>query len=112
MCGRIFSLPRIEEGEKSIFMDENEVLHSHLWSDGAAAHQVQQDGQTILHHRCIRCGRDFAQGLDQTYGWQAAHVGLLRIELLARCVSERWLGEPCPGQIPPGDDIDRSTRRS
>jgi hypothetical protein len=93
-------------------MEPNESLATHLWSGRGIARAVQQDGRTVLHHRCVRCGRDFAQGLDGAYGWQAAHVGLLRIELLAQSVNERWLSERCPGEPKPEDAADWANRPS
>jgi hypothetical protein len=38
-----------------------ENLRQHSWSDGATPHEILQDGQIILHHRCLKCGRDFAK---------------------------------------------------
>ena len=70
--------------------------------------QITQDGQIILHNRCALCGRDFAQGLDERNDWQAAYLGLLRIEALADDVSERWVSEVCPGQFLPEDDEARA----
>jgi hypothetical protein len=94
-------------------MDKDDALHTHLWSDGSAAPPpVEQDGRSILHHRCVRCWRDFAQGIDGTYAWQAAYIGVIRVELLGQSVNERWLSEPCPGEPLAADDEDRATRRS
>lgn len=92
-------------------MDKTDAFTTHQFSDGNVPHQVTQDGKTILHHRCTRCARDFAQGLDGA-GWQAAYVGVLRIELLADSVNDRWLTEECPGRLIPQDDVDRAVRRS
>ena len=75
-------------------------LQTHVWA-GDVPHQITQDGESIFHHRCIRCGRDFVEPTDGT-GWQAAHVGVLRIELLADSVTERWerwVGERMFGRL-------------
>jgi hypothetical protein len=94
-------------------MDKNDALHTHLWSDGSTAPPpVVQDGRSILHHRCVLCQRDFAQGIDGTYDWEAAYFGVIRVELLGTGVNERWRNEPCPGEPLPADDADRTTRRS
>jgi hypothetical protein len=87
-------------------------LGSHLWANGGPPRQIVQDGRTIVHHRCVRCGRDFALELDGS-GWHALYVGLLRFELLAESVNQRWLAEKCPG-IPlwDRDRDDRTTRRA
>lgn len=74
------------------------TLNTHVFSDGATPHTIHQDGRTIYHHRCINCGRDFAQGLNGA-GWQAVHISLFRIELLADGVTDQWIGEECPKQI-------------
>jgi hypothetical protein len=56
--------------------------------------------------------RDFAQGIEGTYDWEAAYIGVIRVELLGTGVNERWRNEPCPGKPLPADDEDRATRRS
>ena len=95
-------------------MDERNALDTHAWSDGATPHQIHQSGRTVFHHRCSRCGRDFAREFDGSDGsdWQAAYVGAIRIELLAESVSERWVSEECPARIQPQDHAARATRRS
>jgi len=86
-------------------------LYSHLWSNGGPPRQITQDGRTVVHHRCVRCGRDFALELDGS-GWHAIYVGLLRVELLAESVSRRWLAEKCPGlPLWDKDREDRATRK-
>jgi hypothetical protein len=92
-------------------METRHPLRTHVWADGDIPHQITQDGRIIFHHRCIRCGRDFVQAIDRS-GWQAASAGVLRIELLADSVTERWVREECPGRLLPDDDVSRATRRS
>ena len=92
-------------------MENTSALHTHVWSDGTKPHQIKQDGQTIFHHRCLRCGRDFAQGFGVP-DWQGAYVGAVRIELLTEKVSDRWRREECPGRLLPDDDEFRAMRRS
>jgi hypothetical protein len=70
----------------------------HSWSDGTKPHEIKQDGKVILHHRCIRCGRDFAKEEGDEF-WRAAHVGLFRIEILPEDVNEQWIAEGCPGEM-------------
>jgi hypothetical protein len=89
-------------------MDNTDALRTHSFSE-ALPHQVTQDGKTILHHRCVRCGRDFAQGLNGA-GWEAVYVGVLRIERLAESVNRRW-AEECPMRQLPSDEDDRAMRR-
>jgi hypothetical protein len=91
-------------------MNNTITSQTHRWLDGATPHEIEIDGRTILHHRCSRCARDFAQGLDGA-GWQAVYIGVFSVELLSERVSERWLREECPGRFLPDDEISRATRR-
>jgi hypothetical protein len=91
---------------------EPNTLDSHVWSDkDSAPHEVIQDGKTLHHHRCMKCGRDFARELP--YGeWQAAYLGAFRLEILAESVSDIWLTEECPGGMRDEDGEHRRTRRA
>jgi hypothetical protein len=91
-------------------MEDADAFDSHLWF-GQTPRTITQNGKTILHLRCVRCGRDFAQGLNGP-GWHAAYLGILRIELLAESVNRRWLTEPCPKQLMPADGDDRAMRHA
>jgi hypothetical protein len=86
-------------------MEKTSELPTHKFSDGPPR-RITQSGKTIFHQRCLNCGRDFGQGLDGG-GWRAIYVGVLRIELLADSVNDRWLREPCPKQLLPSDNDDR-----
>jgi hypothetical protein len=87
-------------------------MDSHLWSDGANPRQLNYNGRTIMHHRCLRCGRDFAQGFDGLFNWEAVYVGVTRIERLSDGVTARWLAEECPGELIPADTNDRAEWRA
>ena len=87
-------------------------MDTHLWSDGSHPRQLQYDGRTILHHRCLRCGRDFAQGFEGRFNWEAVYVGIVSIERLSDSVTARWLAEECPGELRAADSDDRAERRS
>jgi hypothetical protein len=88
--------------------NDSNPLQTHLWADGDTPHQILQDGRTIAHQRCIRCGRDFGFELDGS-GWHAIHVSVFRVEFLPQAVSSRWLTEECPREPLPSDDVDRAT---
>jgi hypothetical protein len=89
-------------------MERGHPLRTHVWADGDTPQQITQDGELFLHHRCLRCGRDFLlDGMD----WQAASVGVLRIEFLADSVTERWVKEECPGRLLVDDIRSRATRQ-
>ena len=87
-------------------MDHTNAMRSHSWSEALPPRSILQDGRTILHHRCNRCGRDFAFELDGS-GWHAAYIGVLKVELLSAEVSRRWVSEECPGLIQSVDDAER-----
>jgi len=93
-------------------MREGDKLDTHLWAADQALHRIEQDGKTIVYWRCLRCGRDFAEGFDGVNAWEAVYVGVLRIERLAKSVTDIWLFEPCPGEPRLGDDELRAVRRS
>ncbi len=45
-------------------------------------------------------------------GWQAAYVGVLRIEPLADSVTAQWVTEDCPGRLIADDCRSRATRQN
>jgi hypothetical protein len=92
-------------------METRHPLRTHVWADGDIPRQTTQDGQIIFHHSCVRCGRDFMQPIDGT-GWQAANVGIVRIEPLADEVTKRWVSEECPGRLLAYDSLSRATRQT
>jgi hypothetical protein len=87
-------------------VDNTDALRTHSFSE-SNPRQIKQDGGSLLLVRCEQCGRDFAQGSNSA-GWQAAYVGVFRVEFLARSVNHRWLTEACPGRLVPADDDDRA----
>ena len=92
-------------------MERRHPLQTHVWADDDIPHQITQGGEIVFHHRCVRCGRDFVQPTDGT-GWQAAYVEVLRIELLADSVTERWVREECPGRLLSEDCFSRTMRQA
>jgi hypothetical protein len=80
-----------------------DLLDTHVWSDGSVR-RFRQDAKTLTLRHCVRCGRDFAMGLDGEH-WQAVYIGVFRVEPLHENVSERWLREGCP-MSPIEDDDD------
>ena len=92
-------------------VDNTETLRSHSFSE-AVPRQIRQDGKTLVLFRCQKCWRDFVRGSDPATPWQAAYVGVLRVELLSERVNQRWMAEHCPMRLIPSDDDDRARRRS
>ena len=78
-------------------MNNGDALETHVGSGGGILHVINQDGSTIHHHRCLRCGRDFGRRLGEA-NWQAINVGFLRVEFLPEGVTQQWLAEKCPGR--------------
>jgi|SRR6516225_8423018 hypothetical protein len=92
-------------------MERRHPLQTHVWADDDIPQQIEEDGEIIFYHRCVRCGRDFMRSGSGT-GWQAAYVGVLRIEPLADSVTERWVREDCPGRLLTDDCRSRTTRQN
>ena len=92
-------------------MDNPPAMQTHSWSKGLPPQQILQDGRTILHHRCNRCGRDFGFELDGS-GWHAVYIGVFSVQVLDENVSRRWVTEECPGRILSDDDVARAMRPS
>ena len=109
MRGRLLVATKTDFRQGESDMKNGNSLKTHVWSD-SIPRQILQDGRTIAHQRCLRCGRDFGFELGGS-GWRAVYVGLLRVELLAEKINERWLSEECPKQILPTDGVDREIRR-
>ena len=72
--------------------------------------EVKPDGGIIVLQRCVRCQRDFGQGLDGIHRWEAVYAGVFRVERLAESVTTRWLSERCPDRRLPEDDDLRAMR--
>jgi len=86
----------------------NDLLNTHRWSENPR--QFTQNGKTIILRQCARCRRDFALGLDGA-SWNAVHLGVFKVVVLAEDVNDRWLHEPCPEERSPLDDVDRGRSR-
>ena len=83
-------------------------LDTHLWE--GKPRPFKQGGKTILLRQCMRCGRDFAQGLDSE-NWLPVYLGAFKVEPIGKAASERWLNEKCPRMRLPDDNVDRGIVR-
>jgi len=88
-------------------MDNLNLLSTHLWEK---PRPFKQSGKTIFLRQCMRCGRDFAQGLDGEK-WLPVYLGTFTVEALGKDERERWLNEKCPRMRLPNDNIDRGIVR-
>jgi hypothetical protein len=90
-------------------MERRHFLQAHLWANGDIPRRITQDGTLIFHHRCVRCGRDFMQTLDEPR-WRAANLGFHRIDPLPDNETEQWITDECPGRQLLEDRVFVSTR--
>ena len=75
---------------------------SHKWSSANGRRIEIETGKPVIHHRCSRCQRDFAE--DQPSGERyAVYVSVFSLRKLPDHISKQWLDELCPGQPLPLD---------
>jgi hypothetical protein len=78
----------------------------HQWLCSKPRELRLESGKSILQRRCARCCRDFV--IDGSSGARhAVFVSIISFYQLPEEVTQRWLGEPCPGQPLPSDEDDR-----
>ena len=87
---------------------KNEIWNTHLWL-AAPRPIVIEFGQTVIQHRCARCGRDLVTNTSSG-SLIAVFVSAISFHQLSDEVTERWLGESCPGRRLSSDEEDRSKR--
>jgi hypothetical protein len=77
----------------------------HHWLD-KPRHFHLESGQSIFQRRCVQCGRDFV--IDESSGARhAVRVSIFSFHRLTDEVTQRWVGEACPGKRLPSNDVDR-----
>jgi hypothetical protein len=81
-------------------------LTDHRWLERSEPHFKIESGEAVLHHQCVRCGRDIVTVVS-TGTRHAVHVCALVFNRLDDTVTERWLSESCPGRRLASDDDDR-----
>ena len=74
----------------------DKTWNSHEWLSKPRRLATGPD-DTVLHHHCVRCGRDFLTytASNSTY---AVFVSAISFDQLSDEVTKRWLGELCPGK--------------
>lgn len=60
--------------------------------------EVKVSDKIYLQRYCERCRRSFVMARGETE-WRAAHVGLLRFDILDEETNSRWRSEGCPGPV-------------
>jgi hypothetical protein len=85
---------------------KDETWSSHEWLR-KPRRVTTRPGDTVLHHHCIRCGRDFLTYPSSNNSY-AVFVSAISFDQLEDEVTKRWLGEACPGRHASSDDEDRT----
>lgn len=83
------------------------ILGDHQWLERREPHLQIETGEAVVHHQCLRCGRDVVTVL-RSGRRHAVHVSAFLFYRFNDEVTERWLSEPCPGKCLPKDDEDRN----
>jgi hypothetical protein len=88
-------------------MMAEESLKTHIWA-ADEPREIHIEGRSIFHHRCRRCGRDFARE-SSTLGRKAVYIGAFSVKFLGDSVNQKWLSDPCPGSLTPSPDATNQT---
>jgi hypothetical protein len=93
-------------------MANDDILNAwggHQWLQRRPRHFELESGESVFQRRCTQCGRDFV--IDMPSGARhAVHVSIFSFHQLHDDVTQRWLGEPCPGERVLSDDGDRKKK--
>jgi hypothetical protein len=84
---------------------KNKTWSTHQWV-GKPRRFETGSGDTVLHHLCVKCGRNFLT-YTSSNSTDAVFVSGLNFGQLSDTVTKRWLSEPCPGKRLSPDDEDR-----
>jgi hypothetical protein len=90
-------------------------LKTHIWISDEPR-EIKIEGESIFHHHCRQCGRDFAREASQA-DWRAVYIGPFSVKFLDDSATQQWVSEPCPGSPSPIAPMPmpskkRSTRKS
>ena len=85
---------------------KGETWNTHQWFSNPRRLAVEPSNAVLQHH-CILCGRDFVTDPSSNSSY-AVFVSAISFDQLSDEVTNRWLGEPCPGGRLPSDDEDRT----
>lgn len=92
-------------------MAENHLLDvawgDHQWLHARPRCFELESGESVFQRRCTRCGRGFVVDLSSG-ARHAVHVSIFSFHRLHDEVTQRWLGELCPGERTPSDEHDRN----
>jgi hypothetical protein len=84
-------------------------MEDHQWQERREPHLRIESGEAVMQHHCGRCGRDIVTVVSSG-ARHAVYASVLCFYRLDEEVTQRWLGEPCPGVRLTSDDRDRKSR--
>ena len=85
-----------------------ETWNTHFWLAKPRALTIES-GQTVIQHRCDRCGRDFITDTSSN-SKLAVFVSVVSFYQLSDEVTTRWLSDACPARHVSSDEEDRRRR--
>ncbi len=87
----------------------NPSWNGHKWREANPRRLQVGAGTPVLHQHCIQCGRDYLMDLISRRS-RAVSISAVSFHHLDDAVTERWLGESCPGARLLGDEEDRKRK--
>jgi|SRR5271156_114672 len=87
--------------------DSSASWNTHQWLDHDPRHLKLESAQSIHQRRCCRCGRDFVVDISSDARY-AVHASVFSFHRLHDEVTQRWVGDPCPGERLQSDLHDRN----
>ena len=85
-----------------------EIWNTHLWLAKPRPLAIES-GQTVIQHRCDRCGRDFVTDISSNRVL-AVFVSVVSFYQLSDEVTTRWLSDACPSRHLSSDEEARRRR--
>ncbi len=86
---------------------DSDAWNSHSWSSARGRRVEVEPDNSLVHHHCSRCLRDFLQDLQSGERY-AVHVSALTFRRFPDPIAKQWIGELCPGTPLPFDAEVRS----
>ena len=79
-----------------------DAWNTHNWISAGGRKVEIEPGKPLIQHHCSRCRRDFVED-PQTGERYAVHVSVFKFRRLPDPITNRWMGEMCPGAPLPQD---------
>lgn len=81
----------------------------HQWIEPNPRRVSLASSQTVLQHRCVRCGREFVT-VESSGECYAVYASAVSFHRLSDEVTQRWVSEECPGRHIEADDKERAEK--